>query len=89
VLRHADELGFASMVKQFHHAGDLLHHAVDVFARWSFLTCVVVRKSAPTELRQFILTQHQAGVPSARIIQGMSNSMLAFETWLMATVQFK
>jgi hypothetical protein len=50
---------------------------------------LVVRKSAPTELRQFILTQHQAGVPAARIIQGMTNSMLAFETWLMATVQFK
>jgi hypothetical protein len=39
VLRHAYEVCFASMVKQFHQAGDLLHRAVDVFARWSFFTC--------------------------------------------------
>jgi hypothetical protein len=39
MFRHADKFCFASMVQHFHHAGDLLHHTVDVFASWSFFTC--------------------------------------------------
>jgi hypothetical protein len=42
VFCQADKICFASLGKHFYHAGDLLHHTVEVFASWLFFTCVQV-----------------------------------------------